>query len=74
MITSKITGKSYMPGSDCLYVTNILQTKKYLEYLGPEYLLDVLWTSEHRPDALVFVWKKCPETRDAKQKWDNHEL
>jgi hypothetical protein len=74
MITSKITGKSYEPGADCLYLTNMLQTKKYLEYLGPEFLLDVLWSSEHRPDALVFVWKKCPETREAKQKWDNHEL
>ena len=74
MITSKITGKNYSPGDDCLYLTNMLQVKKYLEYLGPEYLLDVLWTSEKRPDALVFVWKKCPETREAKQKWDNHEL
>ena len=74
MITSKITGKTYEPGADCLYLTNMLQTKKYLEYLGPEFLLDVLWSSEHRPDALVFVWKKCPETREAKIKWDNHEL
>lgn len=74
MITSKITGKTYEPGIDCLYLTNMLQTKKYLEYLGPEFLLDVLWSSEHRPDALVFVWKKCPETREAKIKWDNHEL
>ena len=74
MITSRITGKTYNAGTDCLYVTNMLQTKKYLEYLGPEFLLDVLWTSEHRPDALVFVWKKCPETREAKIKWDNHEL
>ena len=74
MITSKITGKTYEPGAECLYLTNMLQTKKYLEYLGPDFLLDVLWSSEHRPDALVFVWKKCPETREAKLKWDNHEL
>jgi hypothetical protein len=74
MITSKITGKTYNAGADCLYVTNMLQTKKYLEYLGPEFLLDVLWTSEHRPDALVFVWKKCPETKKAKELWDKHEL
>lgn len=74
MITSKITGKTYNAGSDCIYLSNMLQVKKYLEYLGPEFLLDVLWTSEHRPDALVFVWKKCPETREAKIKWDNHLL
>ena len=73
MITSKITGKTYEP-SDCVYLTNMLQVKKYLEYLGPELMLDILVSSEHRPDALVFVWKKCPETREAKIKWDNHEL
>lgn len=74
MITSKITGKTYEPGSGCLYLTNMLQVKRYLEYLGPDFLLDVLWTSEKRPDALVFVWKKCPETRDAKILWDQHKL
>ena len=73
MITSKITGKTYEP-SDCVYLTNMLQVKKYLEYLGPELMLDILVSSEHRPDALVFVWKKCPETREAKIKWDNHQL
>ena len=73
MITSKITGKSYEP-SDCVYLTNMLQVKKYLEYLGPDFMLDILFSSEHRPDALVFVWKKCPETREAKIKWDNHTL
>jgi hypothetical protein len=52
----------------------MLQVKKYLEYLGPDFMLDILFSSEHRPDALVFVWKKCPETREAKNKWDNHEL
>jgi hypothetical protein len=52
----------------------MLQVKKYLEHLGPELMLDILFSSEQRPDALVFVWKKCPETREAKQKWDNHEL
>lgn len=73
MITSKITGKTYEP-SDCVYLTNMLQVKKYLEYLGPELMLDILFSSEQRPDALVFVWQKCPETKKAKQKWDNHEL
>jgi hypothetical protein len=52
----------------------MLQVKKYLEHLGPDFMLDILFSSEQRPDALVFVWKKCPETREAKQKWDAHEL
>lgn len=74
MITSKITGKSYEPGSDCIYLTNMLQVKKYLEFLGPELMLDILFSSEKRPDALVFVWKKCAETAKAKALWDAHEL
>ena len=74
MITSNVTGKTYEPGAECIYLTNMLQVKKYLEYLGPELLLDVLWSSAQRPDALVFVWKKCPETKQAKILWDKHEL
>lgn len=70
---SRITGKSYEP-SECVYLTNMLQVKKYLEYLGPDLMVDILFSSEKRPDALVFVWKKCDATRQAKIKWDNHEL
>lgn len=70
---SRITGKSYEP-SECVYLTNMLQVKKYLEYLGPDLMVDILFSSEKRPDALVFVWKKCDATREAKIKWDNHEL
>ena len=73
MITSRITGKTYEP-SDCIYLTNPTQCQKYLKYLGDEPFLDILYTSEKREDALVFVWKRCPETREAKIKWDNHEL
>lgn len=73
MITSKITGKSYDP-SDCVYLTNPVQCHKYLKYLGEDFFLDILYTSNKRDDALVFVWKKCPETRDAKIKWDQHLL
>jgi hypothetical protein len=52
----------------------MLQAQKYLAHLGPEYLLDILYTGTHRKDSLVFVFKKCPETRKAKELWDNHEL
>jgi hypothetical protein len=37
-------------------------------------MLDILFSSEHRPDALVFVWKKCDATRQAKALWDAHAL
>lgn len=73
MITSKITGKTYEP-SDAVYLTNPMQCQRYFKFLGSEPFLDILYTSEKREDALVFVWKKCPETREAKIKWDNHEL
>lgn len=73
MITSKITGKTYDP-SNAVYLTNPVQCQRYFKFLGDEPFLDILFTSEKREDALVFVWKRCLETREAKIKWDNHEL
>ena len=73
MVTSKITHKSY-DGADCIFITNPVQCQRYLEYLGPEYLYDILWTSEKRKDALVFVFPRCPETKRAKELWDQHKL
>ena len=73
MVKSPITGKAY-DSAQCIYISNMLQAKRYLSFLGPEYLLDVLYTDTRREDALVFVFKKCPETRRAKELWDNHKL
>jgi hypothetical protein len=73
MTTSKITGKSYNP-SECVFISNPTQCAKYCKFLGTDLLMDIILSSERREDALIFVWKKCPETREAKQKWDNHEL
>ena len=73
MITSGITHKSYQPES-CVYISNMLQAKKYLEILGGDILIDILWNSEKRPDSLVFVFPKNESTRELKKKWDNHEI
>ena len=73
MIISKLTGKAYRP-EDCIFLTNPIQCAKYCKFLGTEFFMDVIVTSEKREDALVFVWKRCPETREAKIKWDNHLL
>lgn len=73
MIKSEITGKVYEP-STAIYMTNPVQTFRYLDYLGSEYLLDIIWNSEKRKDTLVFVWQKCPETQKAKELWDQHLL
>ena len=73
MVQSPITGKAY-DVSDCVHIANMLQAQRYLSYLGPEYLLDILYTGTRRKDSLVFVFKKCPETRKAKELWDAHEL
>lgn len=73
MRTSTLTGKSYDP-SEAIYITNHKQCAAYLNALGDDLFLDVLFTSKKRENALVYVWKKCPETREAKIKWDNHEL
>jgi len=70
---SPITGKTY-ESSQAIYITNMLQAQRYLEHLGPEYLYDILWTSTKRKDAIVFVFTKCPETKRAKELWDQHAL
>ena len=73
MIKSPITQKVY-DQANCVHIANMLQARRYLSYLGPDYLLDVLYTGTKREDSLVFVFKKCPETRKAKELWDKHEL
>lgn len=73
LVKSRITGREYNE-TDCIYISNMLQCQRYLSFLGPEYLLDILYTGTHRKDSLVFVFKRCPETREAKELWDNHEL
>lgn len=73
MVKSMITGREYSE-QDAVYVANMLQAQRYLSNLGPEYLLDILYTGTYRKDTLVFVFKKCQETRRAKELWDNHEL
>lgn len=73
MVKSMITGKEYSE-ADCVYVTNMLQAQRYLAFLGPECLLDILYTGTYRKDSLVFVFKRCAETRMAKELWDKHEL
>lgn len=73
MVKSMITGKEYVE-SEAIYLSNLLQAQRYLSFLGPEYLLDILYTGTYRKDSLVFVFKRCAETRKAKELWDAHEL
>lgn len=73
MVRSPITGQVYNE-EDGIYITNMIQCQKYLSYLGPEYLLDILYTGTKRKDSLVFVFKRCKETRLAKELWDEHKL
>ena len=73
MIKSMITGREYEE-NNCVYVTNMLQAQKYLSHLGPQYLLDILYTGTYKIDSLVFVFERCKETRKAKELWDNHAL
>jgi len=73
LVKSPITGKEY-DAKNCIYVSNMLQCQRYLSYLGPKYLLDILYTDTYRKDSLVFVFERCAETRKAKELWDKHEL
>ena len=71
-VISKITGKEYN-SDEAVYCSNMLQMSRYFAYLGDEYFLDIIW-SDRKKDSLVFVWKKCPETKRAKELWDQHLL
>lgn len=73
MIKSEVTKKTYEPGN-CVFISNTLQAQRYLEYLGPEFLLDIIWNSEVRENCIVFVFPRCPETRQAKLLWDQRKL
>ena len=74
MKTSMLTGKCYDETS-ALYMTNPRQAQAYAKYLGGwDYFLDMLFTSEKREDALVFVWERCDATKQAKLLWDQHLL
>lgn len=73
MITSEITKRSYEPGN-CIYISNMLQAQRYLEYLGASFLLDIIWNSEVRENCIVFVFPRCAETKRCKELWDQHKL
>ena len=74
MKTSVLTGRTY-DESTAIYMTNPRQAQAYAKYLGGwDYFLDMLFTSEKRDDALVFVWERCEATKQAKLLWDQHLL
>lgn len=73
MKISQLTGKQYEP-SECVYISNPTQCAKYCKLLGTEFFMDILFSSEKREDALVYVWKKCPETKEAKRLWDERKI
>ena len=74
MKVSQLTNKQYEP-SEAIYMTNPKQHFAYARYFGGwEYFLDMLFSSDKIDGACVFVWKKCPETRRAKELWDQHLL
>jgi hypothetical protein len=72
IITSTITGKQYDP-EEVVYLANMIQSFKYLNTIGPEYLMDILYCNT-KNNCLVFVFKKCQETAECYRRWQNHEL
>ena len=73
MTKSEITHKIYEPGN-AVFISNILQAQRYLEYLGADYLLDIIWDGDDRDRCLRFVFPRCPETKHCKELWDQHKL
>ena len=74
MKTSKITGKTFDPAS-AIYITNPKQHFAYAKYFGNwDHFLDMNFTPDRIDGACAFVWERCPETKQAKELWDKHEL
>lgn len=68
--TSRITGKTYSPGNDTVYISNMRQAQLYMR--NGAQLLDILYDNT-KNDALVFVFSRS-ETRGLYEKWNAHEL
>ena len=68
--TSHITGKTYSPGNDTVYISNMRQAQLYMR--NGAQLLDILYDNT-KNDALVFVFSRS-ETRGLYEKWNAHEL
>ena len=72
---SKILNKYYdADDGNVVYVTNMLQVKRYLSNGASEDLVDILFTGTKREDSLVFVFKKTPLIKELYKKWQAHEL
>lgn len=78
MITkSKITGKSYDPARDVVYVSLLNQYVKYMANGASDYLVDIYYDSSKDVDyreRMVYVFEKNDFTADLKTRWDNHTL
>ena len=70
---SKLLNKYYEQDS-CVFVTNPVQTAKFLNNGAVEDLCDILYSGTKRPDTLVFVFKKSPLVKELYRKWKDHEL
>lgn len=68
--TSHVTGKTYSPGNDTVYISNMRQAQLYLRH-GAQ-LLDILYDNT-KNDVLVFVFSRS-ETKLLYEKWNAHEL
>lgn len=74
MKISKITGQPFDP-TQVIYITNPKQHFAYARYFGGwQYFIDMDASSNEKNGTGVFIWKKCPETAQAKVLWDKHEL
>ena len=69
-VPSEITGRTYVPGIDVAYISNMKQAQLYLR--NGAKLIDILYY-QTKNDNLVFVFSKS-ETRELYKKWNNHEL
>lgn len=72
-IKSIITKKEY-DTDRAVYLRNWAQFEAYMANGCEEFLLDIYYDSSRPRNKMVFVFEKCPETRQAKEKWDAYAL
>lgn len=77
IVKSKITGKSYDPARDVVYVSLLNQYVKYMANGASDYLVDIYYDPSKDVDyreRMVYVFEKNDFTADLKRRWDNHTL
>jgi hypothetical protein len=66
--------KRYYDDENVVFLTNMVQTYRYMNAGANADLVDIMYFGTKRPDTLVFVFEKTPLVKELYKKWQAHEL